>query len=121
MDSAVIIDTAICAVMPATPFGPLPPQLRRSLESARPHRHVDFQALGAPPDLGARSGPVTGRVPQRLGIETRAVTLMAKTTPRISPTSPALKRLTDSGRGVRSMGKAVAITEPHSLGRRHER
>ena len=47
--------------------------------------HVDFQALvRAAEDLGAR---VHGPVPQgdflkRLGIETRAVTLMAKATPR---------------------------------------
>ena len=80
--------------------------------------HVDFQALvRAAEDLGARvHGPVTqGEFLKRLGIETRAVTLMAKTTPEISADiSGALKRLTDSGRGgMGSMFKAVAITEPH--------
>ena len=65
--------------------------------------HVDFQALvRAAEDLGAR---VHGPVPQgdflrRLGIETRAVTLMAKTTHEISEDiSGALKRLIGGGRG----------------------
>ena len=47
--------------------------------------HVDFQALArAAEDVGARvHGPVTqGEFLRRLGIETRAVTLMAKATPR---------------------------------------
>src|SRR5439155_2791808 len=65
--------------------------------------HVDFQALArAAEDLGARvHGPVTqGEFLKRLGIETRAVTLMAKATHEVSEDiSAALKRLTDSGRG----------------------
>jgi SAM-dependent MidA family methyltransferase len=79
--------------------------------------HVDFQALGrAAEDLGAR---VHGPVPQgdflkRLGIETRALTLMAKTTPEISEDiSGALKRLTGGGRGgMGSMFKVLAVSEP---------
>ena len=80
--------------------------------------HVDFQALArAAEDLGAE---VHGPVPQgdflkRLGIETRAVTLMAKTTPEISEDiSGALKRLIGGGRGgMGSMFKVLAISEPH--------
>ena len=79
--------------------------------------HVDFQALArAAEDVGARvHGPVTqGEFLKRLGIETRAVTLMGKTTAEISADiSSALKRLTDSGRdGMGSMFKVLAITEP---------
>ncbi|MBR1213811.1 class I SAM-dependent methyltransferase [Bradyrhizobium sp. JYMT SZCCT0180] len=80
--------------------------------------HVDFQALvRAAEDMGARAhGPVTqGEFLKRLGIETRALTLMGKTTPEVSADiSNALKRLTDSGRGgMGSMFKVLAITEPH--------
>jgi SAM-dependent MidA family methyltransferase len=80
--------------------------------------HVDFQALmRAAEDIGARAhGPVTqGEFLKRLGIETRAVTLMGKTTPEVSADiSSALKRLTDSGRGgMGSMFKVLAISEPH--------
>jgi SAM-dependent MidA family methyltransferase len=80
--------------------------------------HVDFQALvRAAEDVGARvHGPVTqGEFLKRLGIETRAHTLQAKTTPEVSADiAGALKRLTDSGRGgMGSMFKVVAITEPH--------
>ncbi len=79
--------------------------------------HVDFQALvRAAEDLGAR---VHGPVPQgdflkRLGIETRAVTLMAKATPEVSEDiSGALKRLIGGGRGgMGSMFKVLAICEP---------
>jgi SAM-dependent MidA family methyltransferase len=79
--------------------------------------HVDFQALvRAVEDLGAR---VHGPVPQgdflkRLGIETRAVTLMAKTTHEVSEDiSGALKRLIGGGRGgMGSMFKVLAISEP---------
>ena len=79
--------------------------------------HVDFQALvRAAEDLGARiHGPITqGEFLKRLGIETRALTLMAKTTPEVSADiSSALKRLTDSGRsGMGSMFKVLAISEP---------
>ncbi len=80
--------------------------------------HVDFQALArAAEDLGAR---VHGPVPQgdfltRLGIETRALTLMAKTTPEISEDiSGALKRLIGGGRGgMGSMFKVLAVSEPN--------
>ena len=80
--------------------------------------HVDFQALvRAAEDVGARvHGPVTqGEFLKRLGIETRALTLQAKTTPEVSADiAGALKRLTDSGRGgMGSMFKVVAITEPN--------
>jgi NADH dehydrogenase [ubiquinone] 1 alpha subcomplex assembly factor 7 len=80
--------------------------------------HVDFQALvRAAEDLGARAhGPVTqGDFLKRLGIETRAITLMGKASPEVSAdVSDALKRLTDSGRGgMGSMFKVLAITEPH--------
>jgi len=79
--------------------------------------HVDFQALArAAEDLGARvHGPVTqGEFLKRIGIETRAVTLMAKATPEVSEDiSGALKRLTDSGRGgMGSMFKVLAVSEP---------
>src|SRR6478735_9051186 len=79
--------------------------------------HVDFQALArAAEDVGARAhGPVTqGDFLKRLGIETRAVTLMGKTTAEVSADiSAALKRLTDSGRGgMGSMFKVLAVTEP---------
>jgi len=82
--------------------------------------HVDFQALArAAEDVGARvHGPVTqGDFLKRLGIETRAVALMAKTTPEISADiSGALKRLIDSGRGgMGSMFKVLAITEPNLI------
>ena len=80
--------------------------------------HVDFQALArAAEDVGARvHGPVTqGEFLKRLGIETRAVTLMGKTTPEVSADiSAALKRLTDSGRGgMGSMFKVLAVTQPN--------
>ena len=80
--------------------------------------HVDFQALArAAEDLGAEvHGPVSqGDFLKRLGIETRAVTLMAKTTPEISEDiSGALKRLIGGGRGgMGSMFKVLAISEPH--------
>jgi SAM-dependent MidA family methyltransferase len=80
--------------------------------------HVDFQALvRAAEDVGARvHGPVTqGVFLKRLGIETRAVTLMAKASHEVSADiSGALKRLTDSGRGgMGSMFKVLAISEPN--------
>jgi NADH dehydrogenase [ubiquinone] 1 alpha subcomplex assembly factor 7 len=79
--------------------------------------HVDFQALvRAAEDLGARvHGPVPqGAFLKRLGIETRAVTLMAKTTHEVSEDiSGALKRLIGGGRGgMGSMFKVLAISEP---------
>jgi NADH dehydrogenase [ubiquinone] 1 alpha subcomplex assembly factor 7 len=79
--------------------------------------HVDFQALArAAEDLGAR---VHGPVPQGdflkwIGIETRAVTLMAKASLEVSEDiSSALKRLTGDGRGAMgSMFKVLAVSEP---------
>jgi len=78
--------------------------------------HVDFQALArAAEDLGARvHGPVMqGDFLKRLGIETRAATLMAKATPEMSENiSTALKRLTGSGRGgMGSMFKVLGVSE----------
>jgi SAM-dependent MidA family methyltransferase len=80
--------------------------------------HVDFQALArAAEDLGAR---VHGPVPQgdflrRLGIETRAASLMAKATPEVSEDiAGALKRLV--GGGISGMGqlfKVLGISEPN--------
>src|SRR5882757_2284660 len=79
--------------------------------------HVDFQALArAAEDVGARvHGPVTqGDFLKRLGIETRAVTLMAKASHEVSvDISGALKRLIDSGRGgMGTMFKVLAISQP---------
>ncbi|MBI5261217.1 MAG: SAM-dependent methyltransferase [Bradyrhizobium sp.] len=79
--------------------------------------HVDFQALArAAEDVGARvHGPVTqGEFLKRLGIETRALTLMQKATAEVSgDISAALKRLTDPGRGgMGSMFKVLGISAP---------
>jgi NADH dehydrogenase [ubiquinone] 1 alpha subcomplex assembly factor 7 len=79
--------------------------------------HVDFEALGrAAEDVGARvHGPVSqGEFLKRLGIETRAVTLMAKASPEVSEdVSGALKRLTDRGRGgMGSLFKVIGISSP---------
>ncbi|WP_029583363.1 class I SAM-dependent methyltransferase [Bradyrhizobium sp. URHD0069] len=79
--------------------------------------HVDFQALvRAAENVGARAhGPVSqGDFLQRLGIETRAATLMAKATPEVSEDiSDALKRLIGGGRdGMGSMFKVLAVSEP---------
>jgi NADH dehydrogenase [ubiquinone] 1 alpha subcomplex assembly factor 7 len=79
--------------------------------------HVDFQALAqAAEDIGARvHGPVSqGEFLKRLGIETRAVTLMAKATHEVSEDiSEALKRLIGGGRsGMGSMFKAIGISNP---------
>jgi NADH dehydrogenase [ubiquinone] 1 alpha subcomplex assembly factor 7 len=79
--------------------------------------HVDFQALGrAAEDVGARvHGPVSqGEFLKRLGIETRALTLMAKASPEVAEdVSGALKRLIDSGRGgMGSMFKVIGISDP---------
>jgi NADH dehydrogenase [ubiquinone] 1 alpha subcomplex assembly factor 7 len=80
--------------------------------------HVDFEVLArAAEDIGARvHGPVQqGEFLKRLGIETRALSLMAKTTPEVSEDiSGALRRLTDTGRGgMGSMFKVLAISEPN--------
>jgi SAM-dependent MidA family methyltransferase len=79
--------------------------------------HVDFQALGrAAEDVGARvHGPVTqGEFLKRLGIETRALTLMSKASAEVSDSvSGALKRLIDGGRGgMGSMFKVIGISDP---------
>ena len=80
--------------------------------------HVDFEALShAAEDLGARvHGPVTqGDFLRRLGIETRAETLMAKASEEVSQDiSSAMKRLVGGGRGgMGSMFKVLAVSEPH--------
>jgi SAM-dependent MidA family methyltransferase len=80
--------------------------------------HVDFQALvRATEDLGAH---VHGPVPQgdflkRLGIENRAVRLMAKASPEVSDEiAGALKRLIGGGRGgMGQMFKVLGISEPN--------
>ena len=79
--------------------------------------HVDFQALvRAAEDLGARThGPVPqGDFLKRLGIETRAVNLMAKATRETSEdVAGALKRLVGGGRGgMGQMFKALCVSEP---------
>lgn len=79
--------------------------------------HVDFQALSqAVEDIGGRvHGPVEqGAFLRRLGIETRAVTLMSKATPQVSEDiASGLKRLTDSGRGgMGSLFKVLGISHP---------
>ena len=80
--------------------------------------HVDFQALvRAAEDIGARvHGPVSqGDFLTRLGIETRAVTLMAKASHEVSEDiSGALKRLIGGGRsGMGAMFKVLAVSEPN--------
>ena len=80
--------------------------------------HVDFQALvRAADDLGARvHGPVTqGEFLKRLGIETRAVTLMAKASPEIAEdVADAMQRLVGGGRGgMGQMFKVLAVSEPN--------
>jgi len=77
--------------------------------------HVDFQALArAAEDIGARvHGPVTqGEFLKRLGIETRAVALMAKASHEVSEDiSSALKRLTGGGHGgMGSMFKVLGVS-----------
>jgi NADH dehydrogenase [ubiquinone] 1 alpha subcomplex assembly factor 7 len=79
--------------------------------------HVDFQALArAAEDLGAG---VHGPVPQgdflrRLGIENRAVSLIAKASHEVAEDiSSALKRLVGGGRGgMGQMFKVLGISEP---------
>ncbi len=79
--------------------------------------HVDFQALTrATEDLGARvHGPVTqGDFLMRLGIENRAISLMAKASPEVSEdVAGALKRLVGGGRGgMGQMFKVLGVSEP---------
>jgi SAM-dependent MidA family methyltransferase len=80
--------------------------------------HVDFQALmHAAEDLGARvHGPVSqGDFLKRLGIETRALTLMAKAAPEVSEDiAGALRRLVGVDRGeMGQMFKVLGISEPN--------
>ncbi|MBU6463310.1 MAG: SAM-dependent methyltransferase [Bradyrhizobium sp.] len=80
--------------------------------------HVDFQALArAAEDIGALAhGPVPqGDFLKRLGIETRAATLMAKASHKVSEDIlAALKRLVGGGRGgMGSMFKVLAVSEPN--------
>ena len=80
--------------------------------------HVDFEALvRAAENIGAR---VHGPVPQgdflrRLGIETRAVSLMAKASPEISEDiAGAMRRLVEGGPGgMGQMFKVLAVSEPN--------
>jgi SAM-dependent MidA family methyltransferase len=79
--------------------------------------HVDFDALArAAEDMGARvHGPVQqGEFLQRLGIETRALTLMSKASHDVSEDiAGALKRLIGDGRdGMGSLFKVLAVCEP---------
>jgi len=80
--------------------------------------HVDFQALvRAADDLGARvHGPATqGEFLKRLGIETRATTLMAKASPEVAEDiAAAMQRLVGGGRGgMGQMFKVLAVSEPN--------
>ena len=80
--------------------------------------HVDFHALvRAADDLGARThGPVPqGDFLKRLGIESRAASLMAKASPEVSQDIVgALKRLVGGGRGgMGQMFKVLGISEPN--------
>jgi len=80
--------------------------------------HVDFQALArAAEDVSALvHGPVTqGEFLKRLGIETRAVALMAKAAPEVSEDiASALKRLTAGGRtGMGALFKVLGVSSPN--------
>lgn len=79
--------------------------------------HVDFQALAqSAEDAGARvHGPVEqGVFLRRLGIETRAVTLMSKASAQVSEEiAGGLKRLTEGGRsGMGSLFKVLGVSNP---------
>jgi SAM-dependent MidA family methyltransferase len=79
--------------------------------------HVDFQALmRAADNVGARvHGPVTqGEFLQRLGIEARANSLMAKASEQVAQgIAGAKNRLIGGGRGgMGSMFKVLAISDP---------
>jgi NADH dehydrogenase [ubiquinone] 1 alpha subcomplex assembly factor 7 len=80
--------------------------------------HVDFQALArAAEDVRALvHGPVTqGEFLKRLGIEQRAITLMAKASHEVSEDiSGALKRLTGGGRGgMGTLFKVLGLSGPN--------
>src|ERR1700676_1909566 len=86
----------------------------------RDHEDRDTRARSgrrAAEDIGARvHGPVSqGDFLTRLGIETRAVTLMAKASHEVSEDiSGALKRLIGGGRsGMGAMFKILAVSEPN--------
>ncbi|MDQ8729031.1 SAM-dependent methyltransferase [Bradyrhizobium sp. LHD-71] len=79
--------------------------------------HVDFQALAlGAEDAGARlHGPVEqGEFLRRLGIETRAATLMSKANPQVAADiQSALKRLTGTGRGgMGALFKVLGVSHP---------
>ena len=79
--------------------------------------HVDFQALArAAEDMGVRThGPIEqGEFLKLLGIETRALSLMGKSSSETSGTiASALKRLTEGGRGgMGSLFKVFAVSDP---------
>ncbi|MFT3878453.1 MAG: hypothetical protein QM703_02195 [Gemmatales bacterium] len=103
-------------------------RFRRSREHALPIRcgspahvdltaHVDFQALAqGAEDADARvHGPVEqGTFLRRLGIATRAATLMSKANVQNSADiAAALKRLTGTGRGgMGSLFKVIGVSHP---------
>ncbi|GLH82228.1 ATP synthase subunit beta [Bradyrhizobium sp. SSBR45G] len=79
--------------------------------------HVDFDALSRTAEaVGARvHGPVTqGEFLQRLGIETRALTLMQKASAEVSnDIASGLKRLIGGGRGgMGSLFKVLGVSDP---------
>jgi SAM-dependent MidA family methyltransferase len=79
--------------------------------------HVDFEALGRGAEaVGARvHGPVTqGEFLQRLGIETRALTLMQKASHEVSAdVANGLQRLIGGGdSGMGSLFKVLAVSDP---------
>lgn len=79
--------------------------------------HVDFQALAlGAEDAGARlHGPAEqGEFLNRLGIETRAATLMSKANAQVqADITTALRRLTGSGRGgMGSLFKVLGVSDP---------
>jgi SAM-dependent MidA family methyltransferase len=79
--------------------------------------HVDFQALAlGAEDAGARlHGPLEqGEFLRRLGIETRAATLMSKANTQVSADiQAALKRLTGTGRGAMgALFKVLGVSHP---------
>ena len=79
--------------------------------------HVDFQALAlGAEDAGARlHGPVEqGEFLKRLGIETRAATLMSKANMQVSADiQTALKRLIGTGRGAMgALFKVLGVSHP---------
>ena len=78
--------------------------------------HVDFEALARAADaVGARvHGPITqSEFLRRLGIETRALTLMQKASPDISrDIASGLKRLIEGGRGgMGSLFKVLGLSD----------